>query len=288
MNLFRGDARIWVTAMALACGVTPSLVSASIFYIDRFEVIQNGATLHVDEFNDGLVPPDSPSILNYFTRGEAGPEAAGKLALDTAKGESRLSTTTGVPLLVQTTVLLTDTTLGGTAGLRPDDNIEVVGLWDLVEPQRDRERYGMRLVDFAGDTFNDVMEVSVLRDIAGNSRVVFREADPSAPDPLDRYPVLQSFDLTLEDFVTYEQVEFALLTAANDSIVQPSARLIDADGINADKVFGFTATGSAFEVRDWTRAQFMAIQVVPLPGALPLTLSALAWLGFLLTKHRGR
>jgi hypothetical protein len=287
MSLFRvGRHLLWIAVIGLVCGLTPSLVAASIFYIDRFEVVQNGTKLHVDDFDDGLVPPSSPSDLSYFTRGEAGPEAGGKLALDTAIGESRQSTITGVPLLVQTTLLLTDATTGGNGGLRADDDIEVVGLWDLAKPSRDRERYGMRLVDFVGDTFNDVMEVSVLRDSMGNTRVVFREADPSAPDPLDRYPILESFDLVLEDFATYEQIEFGLFTAANDPIVQPSARLIDTDGINADKVLGFTATGSAFELQDWTRAQFMAIQVVPLPGTLPLTLSALGWLGFLLTKRR--
>lgn len=252
-----------------------STVNATVFSIDNFTVLKNGSTLFEDTFSDGLVPPGS----DYGTVGSPGPENDGKLALDTATGFAKDSEVSGRSLLLQRNRLLTNTSDDNDRGLKINHDIAVFGIFDLIAPELSLERYGIRLTDFKTDyAFNDNVGIDVQRSSSGNTRVVFREADYG----LGMFNVLGETLLTDSDFMMYDQIALSLSSSAGSDEVYAGFSLLGSKG-NSD-FMSFDKAGHIFDGENWTRAAFIASQVVtnvPEPMSIILFMSGLLGMGFM-------
>lgn len=107
------------TGMVVLAGLGPCVVAgtagATVFQIDGFSVTENGQTYWLDDFSDGAAPlacgvQDPASVDQhlynraYLTSplpGLLGPQAGGKLALDTARGNLNIGAVTPVLNLIQ-------------------------------------------------------------------------------------------------------------------------------------------------------------------------------------------
>lgn len=259
--------------------LTPlSAHAAYLFSIDAFTVGKNGSIIFADPFEDGNPPPSAPSFVNgspaeYLVQGTLGPETGGRLALDSA-GAVSSTTANGLPTLFQGATLRTNIDPPDlTLGLKSDDSLLIGGMFDLVVPALPGQSYGVRFTDRTStQPGNDLAELRVVRTRNGQLRVQFIEANFEAG--------------------TVSIIDGTALQTANDQIALTLTRpdvssnaVFAAFAYGNGGVFGdlqtFANTVDIFEGENWTRAQFVAREVVPIPAALPLLVSALAGLGLL-------
>jgi hypothetical protein len=275
---------LWVALLGFGF-INP--VNATVFAIDSFTVLKNDSVLFEDNFDDGVLPPSTGQVFPngneavYSTVGTPGPEVGGKLYLDTALGDPRPSEVTGTDLLFQRSRLVTQASDDNPAsGLKIHHDIMVMGLFDLIAPELELERYGIRLTDFAtNNVANDNVEVGVRRTSSGDVTVALRQADFAASQML----VLEQVVLSAADFIDYDQILLALWNPANSAEVH-AAYLLGSGGEYNDDPFLFSATGEIYHGEGWTRAAFVASQVVvsgvPEPASIVLMLVGLTGLGF--------
>jgi hypothetical protein len=254
-----------------------TMADATVFQIDSFTVLKNGTTLFQDEFNDGVPPPGS----DYGTIGNPGPEINSRLALDTATGLAKPSDVTGTELLVQRSRLLTNTSEApgdSNRGLRMSHDIAVFGVFDLIAPELNVERYGIRLTDFkTGYAANDNVELDVRRTSGGDLAIAFREADFD----LGIMNVLDQVFLTDDDFFNYDQIALGLFSRAGSQEVFGGYSFRGSGG--QTDFYTFDSAGRIFDGESWTRAGFIASRVVesvPEPASLVLMLAGLVGAGF--------
>jgi hypothetical protein len=278
-----------ISKLAMLAGFlfTSSFANATVFTIDTFAVEKNGTTIFLDEFDDGNPPPSAPNFSNgnpatYFTLGNPGPESTGDrgtLQLDTSQGAETTSAVTGDPILMQRNRLSTNINNEDLSrGLKIDDDILVLGLYDFIAPEANREGYHIRLTDFdsTNPNPNDNVQLGVRRSESGDVSVVFREGDFDN----NVFNILGQYALTMSDFAFFDQIALGLYTEANDNSVHAAFALLDYDNVVSDIFWEFDATGNIFDGENWTRAAFFAARAVPEPGSLALLAIGLAGLGF--------
>lgn len=284
------------TLLTAMLGVLLSATAnASTFYIDEFRVVRNNnLNWFVDSFSDGNPPPSSeasfpdgsPGSYGSFPDPLPGPEENGRLALDTALGASTNNVITGQPILFQRARLFTNTDDNEpTRGLKTNHTFNVQGLFDLARPQLVGERYGVRFTDFKGGRdANDLVNVSVTLDDQNDWLVQFREADFDAGVT----NVLDSWNLgTKSNIGVYDQIRLLLTKNATDSnVINAGFQLIDWEDSGNNELIYLNGDPTIFDGENWTRAGFFAAQVVPIPPALPLFVSAMGLIGVFARKRR--
>lgn len=225
---------VGAVAMLAAVGANATVVS-----VDHFAVYKNGALLYEDGFNDGMAPPSSQATfpsgtgVNTFTQG-LWTESGGRATIIEDSGFGSFPNTvlsTGQVLLTgdqlfetHRVIYTTSSAPGSTLGLRTDDNIVVMGLFDLTVPLQNVTNYGIELRDFAPGNPNggdDVIRLSVNKTTNGNQRVNFRHLDLTQ-DP----SVITSFDSDPTQFAGNNQILLRLIT---DGLTNPGSNNVFAD-----------------------------------------------------------
>ena len=272
--------------LLLMSALFASTAQATTFYIDNFEITQDNQTIFNDSFEDGTTPstgysPPGGNDLPYFTRPSPlpGPEASGKLELDTADGDLRFSSVGGVPILIQQGRVITPQDANG---LTSSVDFSTTGVFDLIEPTLPgQEFYGIRLTDFAGnnDDPNDNTQLRVHVSPSGDWRVWFVEAVGDAFVTLgavvlnDQLLVANNIIGSLTD---YDQIALTLTHeipagAGSSQSVTASFTLLDlTSGGLANLAVDVGGAATLFDGEDWTRAGFLAVQRVPVPPTFAL------------------
>lgn len=268
--------------------------NATAFFIDQFEIQRDQASnpgvlqpWFVDNFDDGLEPPSSNGTFpngatgSYLTRPNPMPglEQDGKLRLETAEGEARISQVAGTPLLVQRARLATNTSDADAdlnLGLKETQVFTVTGKFDLIEPTINREDYGVRLTDFGKADRNDNVQLRVILTPSGEWQVQFVEADYG----LGVFDIIDSVVLSdITGIGNYDQVALTLTKGSNnDKLISAAFELIDLQG--SDLLVSLNGTADIFDGERWTRAAFFAFAPVPAPATLALLSLGIVGIGY--------
>ncbi|NNE84470.1 MAG: hypothetical protein HKN28_10925 [Alphaproteobacteria bacterium] len=301
-------------ALGLTAATVATEVSAqnTVVKLDQFVVMRTidgdlGVFLD-DPFTDSLPPPQSeatfpsgtgtsynvnpdntdhvPFGANCQTTGCE--DVGGKTTMEGAIGEPRTGITTIVPgggVIIEATDITrffrsqfrTNITPGSSSGLRNSHDIEVLGLFDFVEPLRATSHYGIELNDFGGGGRQDNLVLAVARATRGSNSLqpiitFFRIESGIGPDGEN---VLTPFvegghRLELEDFENNAQILLRLRTPADDPTVTAEFAFVNgpidiADPIAVNGLIfttftTLTETPTIFDGEDFTRARFRMLQ----------------------------
>jgi hypothetical protein len=275
--------------------------------LDQFKVMKNGIVLFEDNFSDGFAPPSSegltpsgtcypggsaisgtappncPNTYQISTIGGFGPEAGGKLTIDTSLGfQPSGADFIQRAILRGNTLPLSQSNLG----IKSDDVVIVNGLFDLgVSGLSGDETYGIRLTDRIvtttrdGEFVNDVVRVGVKHYANGDVGVRFRKTEFT---PL----LINLFDEEIMLSATQLAASQILLTLETDPDGTGAKNVVGAsftiDGITTP--FGGTTT-IYNGLDDYSRAAFFTVLAEPSnqvsePATLALFAFGLAGLGF--------
>jgi hypothetical protein len=175
---------------------SPSVAYAGEVKVDQFVVLRDsggtgGLRKYVDDsFNDGTPPPSSESTygngstpVSYIVSGVI-TEGGGKAVLNSDNGFPTLAlagTSIGEPILVNRARVRNSTDDLTNSGLKIIHQIEVRGLFDLVEPEKKGYAYGVSFSDRAlnrGNVGNNNVRLSVGKStVTGNNRISFHNSD---------------------------------------------------------------------------------------------------------------
>lgn len=271
------SARVWATSLMVSVLlIGMSTASAALFTIDNFKITRvNGNLVFQDTFSDGVPPPSAPNFTNgnagsYSIVGVAGPEAGGKLNLNTALGAP--SDAVGRPgqnRVIDARLLTNTDPTNMVNGFKVGNDFIVSGLFDLsVLPTLRREGFGIRLSDVGlTPASNDILDLMVRLNAAGNLVVDFRRLDVAA----DFVTIIDSaiFELGHQQIL----LELSKLNAATKTITASFAYV---DGGIAGSNFVFANAADIFNGENVTRASFRAQTPIPIPPTLYLSLLGLA------------
>lgn len=270
----------------------------TIFQIDEFTVTENGETYWLDTFSDGVAPFDrsaqNPASVDQNPYNRAyllpsglsqlpGPEAGDMLAMDTAEGRLNIGTVNPVLNRTQRARVNASTNPNNSSALIATEAINVTGIFELIEPERNRELYSVRLTDWTSSSQNEGLELAVQKNATGDWRVAFRQADVGV-----QWDVIEFWDLP-GIAGGYEQIALSLF---NDPAVAGGAEFIaqfslfDSDAVLADQTFTSSTPGLMFQVSDWLRPEFTARRRVPEPPIVALLALGLAVIGHQRRKPR--
>ncbi len=268
--------------LSLSAFVQPAH-AAYTFVLDNFEVTRGGAAFFSDSFSDGVAPPSAPNFAGgtpatYSVTGTVGPEAGGKLTMDSSGGVPNPS---GFPNYAQTALLNTNTsTLAADAskGLKSGFTFSVFGLFDLASPGPISEAYGIRLTDKTSvSDGTDTFTLGVRREADNNLYVSFRQVNISAVT-----------SATLEKIaLDTAHAQILLMLERPDALsnaIHASFAYVDGGVVGSHTAF--TTTPTIFNTLNFTRAGFDAVTPVPLPAAVWLLGSGLVGLIAIGRKHR--
>lgn len=259
--------------------------NAAIFTIDNFKINRaNGNLVFEDTFSDGAPPPSAPNFTNgnpglYSVVGVTGPEAGGKLNLNTALGApSNAVGRSGQNSVIDARLLTNIDPINMRNGFKVGNDFIVSSLFDLsVLPTLRREGFGIRLSDGGlTPTSNDILDLMIRLNAGGNLVVDFRRLDVTA----DFVTIIDSVALELG----HQQIllELSKLNAATKTITASFAYV---DGGVVGSSFVFANTADIFNGENVTRASFRAQTPIPIPPTLYLSLVGLA--GMIWMRKRG-
>jgi hypothetical protein len=281
----------------LIMSVSSFTANATIMSIDTFSVFRDSNLFFSDDFGDGSPPPDGPFGINtYTTNGPLGAESNSRLTLDTSLGIPSTSNVSQTEILVQRARLRTNTQSNTSRGLKQNFSIGVLGIFDLVAPDADNERYSVRLTDFkTGHTSNDNIDIGVQNKVDSNDIVVrIREADFANQD----FITLNEYVITDSDFLDYDQIALGLYADANSNEVFGGYSLLSGDGHDPFNIFAslnfgqFGSSNRIFNGENWTRAGFIATQrrvlAVPEPSVIAIFSIGLLIISFVTNRKLPR
>lgn len=289
--------------------------SQTVVNVDQFVVIKNGIVNVDDPFSDSVPPPQTEATFpgggpaTYFARGVFGtgcnPNASsptttctdigGKTTMDSDIGSPsirNLFSSTGLQIFANDLTrnhaarFLTNRSndpvdLG--RGLKTDDDIEVLGLFDLVAPVRGTTNYGLGLDDFISGAFlgrNDALRLSVIRRTFNLDTVVsfFRFEQGAGPNGADLVTnIARSAPFTAAEF-SNAQILLRLTTPANDNTVTAQYAFVnspiditDTAAVSALTFVTLPNTDTIFDGELWTRARIRLVQRVTDLAGVELT-----------------
>ena len=258
-----------------------------VFALDEFKVIKNALPFFDDTFSDGNPPPSAPNFANNTPASYGVPTPApggpSPTAVVEMMGHAVMYGPTGPvpapgvgpgsPNFVSDGVTLLSnidpTQPDNGPGLRKGASFSVDGRFEALAPEDPRESYGIRLTDRnlpanpsptnPTNLGNDVLDLSLRRDVDGLLKVQFRKLDFAA----NSNPVLLGEVMVSESDLAGHQIVFHLNHAnAGSTGITASFDITDHDGnviltrtiLTAANVM---AVGQIFSDENWTRAQFV-------------------------------
>ena len=246
---------------ALLFSLTATSANAALVLIDEFTIVKNGNIAFQDMFDNGSPPPDQGGNGQTYSvfGGPLGPESAGKLTLDTSHGEAVVRPDAGNMLRQGARVDTNTDPANLQNGLKIDDVFSVSGLFDITQVTGLRERYGIRVTDAGSSQLDDSIGISVMRTSPSLLEVVFHRHDR------DAFTFTDIASFTLE--TNHDQILMSLsrLSTDNNEITASFSYL---DSGNIVSTTTFEETTSIFNGENFTRAQFMYLAPVPIPGAV--------------------
>jgi hypothetical protein len=147
------------------------------FALDQLTVDLNGAPLFVDNFDDGVAPPSSPTYVGgplapapgYTVAGTfpGGTETGGKLTLSALNGIDA-QTANGLDAKIQFGILRTPAVDAAppapARSINSTDTFKISGLYDLLNPDGRNEHYRVSVTDRTSPTTaGDVFSIAVMR-----------------------------------------------------------------------------------------------------------------------------
>ncbi len=296
-----------IIAGIFACSsllATTSIANAANFAIDQLTVTKNGNVILNDTFDNGD-SANGGTFSNGRTATYTSPvnalpttETGGKALLDPITGKIIASGLTGQQIYINQGILNTNvsnSSLKLNKGLKDDDTFKVRALFDLVEPTKIKERFGLRLTDRgvfgnagANGALGDVVEVDVRR-LQSGVFVEFREQDrPNNTNiTIDRVSLTYaSFGITESTFAMYDQIAFQLNRVTTASNITASFTLVDSSGANADYLYNFRGDATIFQGERFTRVEYISVALAPVPEASTIFLFAIGLLGLFSSARR--
>ena len=292
--------RVAVATTLGLIAVAASPADALVVDIDNFQVFKNGASLMNDTFNIvgtiGTAGPMTPTtetlntgsplflgiygVLAPEAQAEGGVVPAGVRRLDTSLApaiENAFGGSTDIHLT--TSALITNTAPIGvsTLGLKSNDLIQIVGIFDLAIPTAPGEFYGLRVSDFvAAPTVilgDDEVRIEVRQNASGVNQTMFREADRTAGTIM----TLAAVDLD----PLHDQIMLIIENSLDDlSAFTGSFAYIDGGIVGAITTLAGSVT--MFNGEDYVRAAFIAgTPAVAEPASLAVFALGIAGFAFL-------
>jgi hypothetical protein len=133
--------------------------------LDSFSVIRNGPLFFMDTFSDGLPPPVGPNGQGTYSATGTLQELGGRVRMDLVGAQSVVAT--GGGFITSESAYVSGFPLTNT------DTFSVTGVFDLVVPDVNTERYGIRLREET-QPLQSLLEVVVRKGADGITRVQFR------------------------------------------------------------------------------------------------------------------
>ena len=278
--------RQFITAVAAVAllGIVAQTAQATVVGVDRFVVYKNGNLIFDDDFDDASSVPDfsNGSAGSYNTVGSIN-ETGGKAIFNSAVGTPFIANTVngaGTAIFANDLVrisrmrLNTNTdSMNATSGLKSDDDLDILALFDVVAPSTLTSNYGLTLTDRGGDGNNNGnLRAHILRSTStGNVGVSAWRLDGS------QNPDVVSENVFVPADLGNAQVLLRQRTAAFDNTVYAEFAYIngpiDLSDHAAIDALSFTSLGArqAFDGEQFVRAELRMLERVQQINLLQMT-----------------
>ena len=274
--------------LALGAFLAVSLVgmpaSAATFSIDSFSVNRDGGFSFFDGFSDGLAPPNAPAFASgaaasYGVFGGPGPEAGGRLTLNTATGGVASNALGVVVLEVQARLLTNTSTAPADAGLglKPASSFTVSGLFDLSTVPT-QSGFQVRLWEREAGSTVRLVQLRVARG-SGSPFIDFRVQDFVN----DTISSLSSVPLSLAG----DPDQIRLNLSYSNQAVTGSFRYLKG-GLDLGALTAMAGSTTLFTLSQAVTAAFAASETaaIPVPGAAALLMPGLLVLAWFARRNR--